>query len=224
MAPLRVLNVGCGNGKFLRQLIDWGADPANLTGTELLPDRLDTARRNTAGDVRWHLGELDSLPDGSFDLVSAHTVFSSILDDAARQRLANGMWRRLRPGGWCLVFDFRYNNPRNRQVRSVTRSELAGLWPARQYDDRRRACCPGFPAWCRQPWPRSCRQCAPISCSCHAGTTEGQPGSNRDGTATPAAYQAGMPYGWRRANHDRLHPLRLALVYSRYYPITQRTT
>lgn len=132
MATLRVLDVGCGTGGFLRQLIDWGAEPANLTGTELLPDRLDMARRRTAPGVHWHLGGLDRFADGGVDLVSAHTVFSSILDQARREALAADMWRTLRPGGWCLIFDFRFNNPRNPHVRRVARSELRALWPARR--------------------------------------------------------------------------------------------
>ena len=41
MAALKVLDVGCGTGSFLRQLIDWGANPAKLTGTELLAERLE---------------------------------------------------------------------------------------------------------------------------------------------------------------------------------------
>ncbi len=132
LAALRVLDVGCGTGGFLRQLIDWGASPANLTGTELLPERLDAARRNTAQGVHWHLGGLEHIPDGSADLISAHTVFSSVLADDARQALAAHMWRILRPGGWCMIFDFHYNNPRNRNVRRLTRAELDRLWPARE--------------------------------------------------------------------------------------------
>ncbi|QOY92615.1 class I SAM-dependent methyltransferase [Massilia sp. UMI-21] len=132
LAALRVLDVGCGTGSFLRQLIDWGASPHKLTGTELLPERLELARLRTAQGVHWHLGGLDSLADGSVDLVTAHTVFSSILDEATRQALAGDMWRMLRPGGWCMVFDFRYNNPRNRNVRKLTRAELDRLWPARE--------------------------------------------------------------------------------------------
>lgn len=132
MAALRVLDVGCGSGNFLRQLIDWGASPGNLTGTELLAERLQSARRNTASGVRWHLGGLEAIAEASVDLATAHTVFSSILDDARRRALAADMWRTLRPGGWCMVFDFRYNNPRNRNVRKVTHHELHGWWPARQ--------------------------------------------------------------------------------------------
>jgi len=133
LSAIRVLDVGCGSGGFLRPLIDWGADPANLMGTELQQDRLEYARHHTAAGVAWHLGALDVVPAESFDLVTAQTVFSSILDQKVRQALAADMWRTLKPGGWCLVFDFRYNNPRNRQVRRVTRAELRGFWPARQH-------------------------------------------------------------------------------------------
>ena len=129
LSRLRILDVGCGTGGFLRQLIDWGAAPARLTGVELQPDRLDAARRVTAAGVQWRLGSLDTMMLRGFDLVSAQTVFSSILDPAQRRALADQMWRTLRPGGWCLVFDFRYDNPRNRNVRKVTRAELEGWWP-----------------------------------------------------------------------------------------------
>jgi SAM-dependent methyltransferase len=129
LSALRVLDVGCGTGGFLRQLIDWGADPARLTGTELQQDRLDRAQRCTAPGVAWRLGALDTLGLRGYDLVTAQTVFSSVLDPDMRRELAGQMWRALRPGGWVLVFDFRYNNPRNRNVRKVTRAELAAWWP-----------------------------------------------------------------------------------------------
>ena len=129
LSRTRVLDVGCGSGGFLRQLIDWGADPARLTGTEYQPERLDLARLRSAPGVRWHLGDLDFAADGCMELAVANTVFSSILDEGARARLAADMWRTVMPGGWCMVFDFRYNNPRNAQVRRVTRRELAAWWP-----------------------------------------------------------------------------------------------
>jgi SAM-dependent methyltransferase len=135
LGKIRVVDVGCGSGAFLRQLIDWGATPANLTGTELQQDRIDLARPRSAPEVNWHCGPLNALPAASVDLVSAQTVISSTVDPEQRQRLAVEMWRVLKPGGWCLVFDFRYNNPRNPHVRKVTRDELDGYWPGhrRQY-------------------------------------------------------------------------------------------
>ncbi|WP_229455517.1 class I SAM-dependent methyltransferase [Massilia sp. KIM] len=132
LSGVKVLDVGCGTGGFVRQLIDWGATPDNITATELQKDRLDHARRCTAPGVHWHLGPLDGIAQDSADLVTAQTVFSSILTPGLRRELAAQMWRTLRPGGWCLIFDFRYSNPRNRNVRKVTRAELEGLWPGGQ--------------------------------------------------------------------------------------------
>lgn len=129
LGDTRILDVGCGSGGFLRQLIDWGADPSRLVGTEYQAERLDLARIRSAPGVRWHLGDLGFAADASFELVCANTVFSSILDPAARAALAAEMWRAVMPGGWCMVFDFRYNNPRNRQVRRVDWRELQRCWP-----------------------------------------------------------------------------------------------
>ena len=129
LGGIRVIDVHCGTGGFLRQLIDWGATPAHLTGTEIQQDRLELAAPRTAPGVRWHCGPLGALPAASADLVSAQTVLSSVTDPDLRQRLAADMWRVLKPGGWCLVFDFRHNNPRNPHVRKLTRPELDSLWP-----------------------------------------------------------------------------------------------
>src|SRR5438067_339232 len=40
LSNIRAVDVGCGHGGFLRQLINWGANPAALVGTELQQDRL----------------------------------------------------------------------------------------------------------------------------------------------------------------------------------------
>lgn len=129
LSRLRIVDVGCGSGGFLRQLISWGARPGNLIGTEYQEDRLDQARAATARGVRWHLGDLDIFDDGSLDLAVANTVFSSILDEPMRHQLAAEMWRVLKPGAWCMVFDFRYNNPSNPNVRRVSRLQVRQYWP-----------------------------------------------------------------------------------------------
>ncbi|MET0858728.1 MAG: class I SAM-dependent methyltransferase [Telluria sp.] len=133
LSSMRALDVGCGSGRFVRELIGWGADPARLAGTEYQEDRLEQARLRTAAGVYWHLGDLDFAASNSVDLVTAHTVFSSILDADANAALAREMWRVLKPGGWCLIFDFRYNNPSNPNVRKVTRKQLASYWPALEH-------------------------------------------------------------------------------------------
>jgi SAM-dependent methyltransferase len=165
LSAVRVLDVGCGNGGFLRQLIDWGATPAHLAGTELQQDRLDQARSRSAPGVRWHLGGTEAFPDDSMDLVSANTVFSSILDEDLRRALAAEMWRVLRPGGWTMIFDFRYDNPRNPQVRKVADVELLRFWPAAQRHYRSLVLAPPLGrALASLPWmlPELLATCLPL--------------------------------------------------------------
>lgn len=126
---IQVLDIGCGTGTFLRNLIEWGGDPVNLTGSEFLEDRLDVARIMSPSGINWHLGNLDFASQESFDFVITNTVFSSVLDVKNRQELAKEMWRVLKPGGWLMIFDFRYNNPSNKNVKRVVRSELREYWP-----------------------------------------------------------------------------------------------
>lgn len=157
LGALRVLDVGCGSGSFLRQLITWGADPARLAGTEYQPERLMSARRRSPAALRWHLGDLNVFADGSVDLACANTVFSSVLEDAARARLAAEMWRTVAPGGWCMVFDFRYDNPRNAQVRRVGRDELLAFWPGSAWHYRTLLLAPPIARRLAR-WPRILRE------------------------------------------------------------------
>ena len=86
-----------------------------------------------------HEGDAAALPfaEGSFDLVYQSTVFSSLLDDAFQQRLANAMWRWVRPGGGVLWYDFTYDNPRNPDVRGVPLARVRDLFPSGRIDARR---------------------------------------------------------------------------------------
>ena len=45
LAGLKILDVGCGRGDTMRQLLEYGADPELLTGIDLLEDRVNLARR-----------------------------------------------------------------------------------------------------------------------------------------------------------------------------------
>lgn len=113
ISNLSTLDVGCGTGGFLRLLLEWGADPVNCVGTEFLEDRLERGKKISPKGVCYYLGSCLDFNEKKFDLVSAHTVFSSILDDDERGRLALEMWHKVCDGGWIMIFDFRYNNPSN---------------------------------------------------------------------------------------------------------------
>ena len=121
LAPLRVTEVGCGDGGNLLELLRLGARPEHLTGLELLPERHAAARHALPAASTVWLGDATQAPvaPGSQDIVLQSTVFSSLLDDAFQQRLASAMWQWLKPGGAVLWYDFTVNNPRNPDVRGV---------------------------------------------------------------------------------------------------------
>lgn len=130
LSQKRILEVGCGNGAWLRFLVQAGASPENLFGVDLLPHRIREARRKCPQASTLMCGDATQLPfeNESFDLLLVMTVFSSILDDHLRRLLAQEMLRVLRQRGSILLYDFRVNNPRNPDVRRVTDQELRDLF------------------------------------------------------------------------------------------------
>jgi len=135
LSHLRALDVGCGSGAWLRQLLAWGGRAENLHGVDLLADRIVAARR-LAPDVDYRQGDGWQLPyaNASMDLVSAHTVFSSILNERARAAVAAEMTRVLEPRGYILIFDFRISHPLNPDTVGIRRREIRRLFPGfRQY-------------------------------------------------------------------------------------------
>lgn len=138
-ADWRATEVGCGAGGNLLDLLRLGLMPAHLTGVELLPERLAAARATLPEGVTLLAGDASAAPvePGSQDLVLQSTVFSSILDDALQQRVADAMWRWLKPGGTVVWYDFTVNNPRNPDVRGVPLRRVRALFPQGHFTARR---------------------------------------------------------------------------------------
>jgi SAM-dependent methyltransferase len=126
----RVLEVGCGSGKVLASLQELGARPENLYGVDLLPERIAEARQRYP-DLNFQCANAEQLelPDAAFDLVLLFTVFSSILDEQMARNVACEVIRILQPGGAVLWYDFRYDNPRNPNVRGMTKQRIETLFP-----------------------------------------------------------------------------------------------
>ncbi|MFV9507762.1 MAG: class I SAM-dependent methyltransferase [Oscillochloridaceae bacterium umkhey_bin13] len=130
LAGRRILEIGCGSGGVLSSLLALGAQPEDLYGVDLLPDRVAmAAQRLPCSHVQVANAEALPFPAARFELIAIFTVFSSILDPAMRRNVASEVRRVLRPGGAVLWYDFRYNNPRNPHVRGVTRPQIAALFP-----------------------------------------------------------------------------------------------
>ena len=130
LATLRVLEVGCGAGGNLLELLRIGFAPQLLAGAELLPERLAHARQVLPAAVTLWGGDASALAiePASRDIVFQSTVFSSLLDDAFQQHLADAMWRWVAPGGGVLWYDFIVDNPRNRDVRGLPLARVRQLF------------------------------------------------------------------------------------------------
>ncbi len=130
LASLDILDVGCGEGSWLRMLLEWGALAERLHGLDLLQDRIATARERSHPemdfrcDSAWPL----SYEDNSMDLVAASTVFSSILDPESRQTLAVEIERVTKPGGRIMVYDFAVSHPRNPDTIGIGTREIRKLF------------------------------------------------------------------------------------------------
>lgn len=106
--PLRVLDAGCGNGRFARFLAERlsGADLAyhGLDASEAL---LEDARREAPAWTVWQRAdlalELGSVPPGPFGFIAVFGVLHGVPGRARRVALLRACAERLAPGG-ALAF------------------------------------------------------------------------------------------------------------------------
>ena len=95
-AGARILDAGCGSGRTLEELVDYG----QVSGLELNAEAAELARGRGLGEVV--IGRLEELPwdDATFDLVTCLDVIEHVPDDVVA---LSELRRVCRPGGWLLV-------------------------------------------------------------------------------------------------------------------------
>jgi len=99
VGPKRVLDVGCGDGRFLDVLREFGPRDWDLVGVDFDPAAVERCR---ARGFEAHQGRVEelALPEGSFDLVVMLQLIEHVTDPVA---LARRVHRLLRPGGVFVI-------------------------------------------------------------------------------------------------------------------------
>lgn len=125
---IKILEIGAGSGGNIDFFKSLGILPQNIYANELLKDRVVDLRKNHP-DIHIIEGDANEISENEFDVIFQSTVFTSILDNEFRIKLATKMWSMLKANGIILWYDFAYNNPKNPDVRKVTKAELTALFP-----------------------------------------------------------------------------------------------
>ncbi len=134
----RVLDVGCGVGRWSRLLAGRGA---TVTGVDISPTMIDEARRRAlaegvADHCRFDVSDITDLQvDGEFDLVLGVTVLQHILDPRALRAALMGMSSRVASGGRIVLLEAAPTMPVSRCNTSVFRAR-----PRNTYLDLFRDC------------------------------------------------------------------------------------
>lgn len=103
----KVLDVGCGTGRFLASMPTTGYE---LHGIDISAGMLEEARGRGLDVVEGSSGDLP-FADDSFDLVVTFAVLHHLIDPELVRATLREIVRVTRPGGKAVVWDHNPNNP-----------------------------------------------------------------------------------------------------------------
>jgi SAM-dependent methyltransferase len=129
LSEKKIIEIGAGSGSNLLFFQNLGFKWGNIYANELLEDRFVALTERLPNNSTCIQGDALELEyENSFDIVFQSTVFTSILDNDFRKKLATKMLDMLKPGGIIISYDFTYNNPQNKDVRKLTKSNIKQLF------------------------------------------------------------------------------------------------
>jgi ubiquinone/menaquinone biosynthesis C-methylase UbiE len=173
LSTKRILEIGCGTGAWLREFVSWGAKPENITGIDLLPERVAQAKQLSPTTMTIRCGNASqlALPKASFDIVFQSAVFTSILDRRTKDEIAAEMLRVVRSDGLIVWYDYHVNNPSNPDVRAVKKREIHELFPRCNIELHRATLAPPLGRWIApRSWMLACfLEKIPLLCTHYIG-------------------------------------------------------
>ncbi len=131
-----VLDVGCGEGRVLRKLLDWGADPEKLFGIDLHHGAIEMARELSSPKISFSVQHADemSFPDSQFDIILMIGVLQHVLDHKLQAAIASDLIRVLKPNGIIITLNInkqvKFNNPvLNESTVGFDKGDLEKIFP-----------------------------------------------------------------------------------------------
>ena len=106
LAGWKILDVGCGDGPWLRRMIEYDARPEDVVGIDVSDLRFDISRaKNPVVELIKTDGATLPFEDGRFDLAIQFGCFSHVPTHALRSQVADEIRRVMKPGGYAFWWD-----------------------------------------------------------------------------------------------------------------------
>ncbi len=101
-----ILDLGCGDGKWLRTFLEYDAEPRRLVGIDVSDVRFDIARlKNPLINLVKTPGSTIPFVNDHFELVTQFVCFSNIPTIRLRKHVAEEICRVIKPGGFLFWWD-----------------------------------------------------------------------------------------------------------------------
>jgi len=125
----KVLDVGCGAGGGVINLIRLGFSPSNIYGIDILRDRIAEAKVRFP-NINWIYGDASCMKfeNNFFECVMESTMFIQITDDELSGKIAKEMIRVTKTGGYILLIDWRYSHPFKKEYKGLSKKRIASLF------------------------------------------------------------------------------------------------
>lgn len=124
----KILDLGCGSGFELYNMLKFGALPKNLYGIDIRAEAIFQAKKKNP-HINFLIANASFLPfkDLSFDIEIQYTLFSSVIDKKDRINIVKEMLRVIKREGLIIWYDF-FINPLNKETKAIGKKEIKQLF------------------------------------------------------------------------------------------------
>lgn len=104
---VQVLDVACGDGQWLRNVMDRGGSPDRLIGTDIYEPIIEKARQLSDKRIQFLYASPDELPFAhrQFDIIFVFGLFMHVLDEHLRNKIARELLQRLNDNGIVICIN-----------------------------------------------------------------------------------------------------------------------